>query len=221
MAIHVKPGDPNRCRRHRKDKVRNRVTGEMVCPGCIAEQHYGELVGKTSVGSGKDNKPLAYNFDQRVLVKGKLTKEALLDKIKQVAQDPTLFCELRMRVDRPAGVSKERFGVASHAAAKIPMLNADANQSARGLGVFDPRGANPKLPKLRSEVVLKVKPTTSQTAKAGRNSSFWGVRLWRISSLKYTHGYVITSDLMEDSKPFHSIGQALAAIRKSGWEIVK
>lgn len=220
MAIHLKPGRPDRCLRHKKDKVRNRATGDLVCPGCIAEQHHHELVGKHAIRSGKDHKPIAYNYDHRIVAKG-VTQAALLEKIKEVANNPVLFTELRMKVDRPSGVSKERFGVASHAAAKIPMLNADPNQSSKGLGFYDPRGNNPKLPKLRIELRLRVKPLTSTTAKAGRNSTFWGVRLWTVSSLKYSRGYVITSDLCEDSKPFNSIGQLLAAIKKSGWEVVR
>jgi hypothetical protein len=58
-------------------------------------------------------------------------------------------------------------------------------------------------------------------AKFGRNSAFWGERLWTVFTLRYSRGYVVQTDIGDDSRVFNTMGEVNAAIKASGWEIVR
>lgn len=185
------------------------------CTACL-QQHRGDRVGKVHTVRLRE-KPLAATHDVRLagVVKAGSTTEAL---VRLYNNEPAEFAELMNLVGRPAGVSKERFGIASRAAAKIPMLNADPD-CIRSKGTSDGKPA--RVPKARVEYRLVIKPRTLKNAKLGRNAPFWGERLWLVHSLKFSKGYVITTDTGDETRTFQHEGQLRSAILRSGWEIVR
>lgn len=162
-----------------------------------------------------------YNLTRRP--DGTFTEQAMLDFKKRLFKDDVRMAELETSMRRPAGVSKERFGVAVRAASREPMLNSNPDVIRLGL---DHRNVDASLRKRR---VAKgsiagrpiIKPLTLHNAKYGRNSPFWGEREWIVFTLKYGHGYIVHTDIGDDSSVFPTWGELQSAIRKSGWEIVR
>lgn len=195
------------------------------CLACLSYNQGNDKVGKRK--PSKADKPLPYRFDDRNRVqtdkRGVPTVEALRSFGLTMAKHPERLAELLLETRRPAGVAKERFGVAARKASRTPMINADPKNIGRGLDWYkaqlDERRYSPAKDKVYKRIV--VKPTTLQTAKAGRTSAFWGERLWTVFTLKYSKGYIITTDNGETSKRFPTYGELKSAITKSGWEVVR
>lgn len=200
-------------------KHMDQTTGR--CTACAA-QHAELRVGRFHLRRG--DKPLPYNHDADVTMKVRVghRKEAA-DFLRNVCGDEIRAGQLRLMVERPPGVAKERFGVAVRAAARQPMLNAnpasirhglDANHASR-----EQRQKGVKKAGIAARLVIK--PKTMANAKYGRNSAFWGERLWTVFTLRYSRGYVVQTDIGDDSRVFNTMGEVNAAIKASGWEIVR
>lgn len=188
------------------------------------------LNNHTSVGKAHPklgDKPLRADHDAGYTVTrkpdGTITAEAMEAFIRRLAKDEVRVGELEVAARRPSGVSKERFGIAVRSASRIPMLNADRDAIEMGLD----HSRNGEVLKKRyvpkGGVIdrMVIKPSTLHNAKYGRNSAWWGERLWTIHSLRYGKGYIVTTDIGDDSKVFDSVGALRSAIKKSGWEIIR
>lgn len=165
----------------------------------------------------RENKPLPHDYDVG------LTCRATTKNLKQAQQFLLDLCkdsvrsgQLSLKIRRPSGVSRERFGIATMKAAGEPMLTANPRSISSGLNQQTVKQA-----KARTVHTMVVKPNCLEAAKAGRNSSFWGERAWKVSQLKYSSGYVITTDTGQDSSPFTSLGKLYKAIKESGWDIIE
>ena len=157
------------------------------------------------------------------VVNGKMDAKDFAKALVKIAHDDTRSAALAADARRPRGVDKTRFGIAIRANAREPMLNADRKSVSLGLDYnrLNDFAKTSKVLKHKTEAYIVVKPTCLETAKFGRNSAFWGERLWRIMSLKYAPGFVAVTDTGHDTGRFNSIGELFAAIRKSGWERIK
>jgi hypothetical protein len=170
---------------------------------------------------------LRYDHDSGYTItkspRGLFTASDAAKLLAGIGGDPVKGAELLTMMRRPSGVSKERFGVAVRNNCKEPMLTADASSVRNGLGMTkqSERLTNKSLPKQKLYDNLRIKPFRMSTAKYGRNSAFWGERLWRVYTLKYARGYVVTTDIGDDSRVFPTYGELRAAIKRSGWEIIR
>lgn len=183
------------------------------------------LVGKTR--AGKENLPLRYDYDAGYsLTKrpdGTFDAEHAVKFLERVANDDILRGQVALRDRRPAGVSKERFGVAVRAAAREPMLSANPETVGSGLDwhKVDETLQRKRVAKGLIYKRIVVKPSRLSTARYGRNSAFWGEREWVVYTLKYGRGYIVSTDIGDDSSVFRSYGELQSAIKKSGWQIIR
>lgn len=192
----------------------------QACTKC-AEQHRGERVGKVK-WTGRTDRPLRWDYDSNVVTKT-MTPEAAAAHIRAVAADPMRLVQANLLVRRPPGVSKERFNIAVRAAGGEPMLTAAPSSVRFGLDYnrSQQEQRQKSLPKMGVAERIYVKPKSLKVAKYGRNSAYWSEREWLIFALKYSRGYVVRTDIGDESSCFNSIGLLKAAIRDSGWEIVR
>lgn len=102
-----------------------------------------------------------------------------------------------------------------------PVLTASPKSIRDGIGGKLDYAKNPKLPVFECVATIVVKPNCSQTAKAGRNSAFWGERMWKVYNLKYAKGFCAVTDLTDYTPKFNTMGELMSAIRTSGWDIVR
>lgn len=190
------------------------------CTKC-KEQHAGDRVGKVK-WTGRQDRALRWDHDAGVVTKT-LTPEAAASHMRAVANDPMRMVQANLLVSRPPGVSKERFNIAARAAGGEPMLTASPSSIRFGLDYnrSQQEQRQKALPKMGVAERVYVKPTSLKTAKYGRNSAYWSEREWLIFALKYSKGYVVRTDIGDESSCFNSIGMLKAAIRGSGWEIVR
>jgi len=213
-----------------KNMVRHDHRGEQVrvCAGqCLQcfSQNNSARVGKTLLKAG--DRPLPADYDTGYSITrqadGSFSPEAFTQFKQRLLADEVRWGEAQVAMRRPSNVSKERFGAAVRSAAGDAMLTASPDSIRFGL---DHSKAHEHLNKRRVAKGAKVdqlviKPSTLHNAKYGRNSTFWGERLWTVFSLRYGRGYIVTTELGDDSVVFPSVGQLRSAIKKSGWEIVR
>lgn len=141
----------------------------------------------------------------------------------KVANDEPRAAAIAADQRRPKGTDKFRFGAAIRAAAGEPMLNAHRDSIRLGL---DPRKLQDfnrsKAPAITGDpAYIVVKPTCMMTAKYGRNSAFWGERLWKVYRLKYAPGFLIRTDIGDSTASFKTMGELFSAVNKSGWERIR
>lgn len=167
----------------------------------------------------KENKPLKHDHDAG------LTCRATTKNLKQAQQFLLDLCkdevrsgQLSLKIRRPSGVSKERFGIAAMKAAGEPMLTANPRSIAFGLDLNKVERYTHAKAGMVGRMV--VKPTCLEAAKSGRTSSFWGERVWKVYRLKYSSGYTITTDLGQETPEFASLAKLRKAVTESGWEIL-
>ena len=142
------------------------------------------------------------------------TAEELLARFtKLVAEDK--LDNVLAKARKPKGVSAGRWGIAVRM--KGELLNASAHSVRSGLSYN--RDSQRKTPTLAPVRVVIVKARASKVARLGTKG--WSERYWRISPVRHGPGFLILSDEGTESKVFPSVDDALAAIRASGWEIVK
>lgn len=207
------------CPIHPGDRNLDPNTGR--CTVCHAI-NLGDHVGKTRLRL--QDRPLRHTIDADVTMKAMADNVEEAKKfLKAVTSDPVRASQLYMAAARPRGVSVERFNIACRAAGREPMLNANPESINRGLDYNRAEGDQRKkaLPKAGVAERINVKPSSLKNAKYGRNSAYWGAREWLIFVLKYSRGYVVRTDVGDESSVFRSVGQLKSAIRKSGWEILK
>lgn len=206
------------CHVHPQEKNIDPNTGR--CTVCTAINN-GDHVGKTRLRL--EDRPLRYNVDADVTMKAMANNVEEAKKfLKSVVDDPVRASQLYMASARPKGVSVERFNIACRAAGREPMLNANPESINRGLDYNRAEGDQRKkaLPKGGVAERIKVKPCTLRNAKYGRNSAFWGVREWVVFTLRYGKGYVVRTDVGDESIVFPTVGQLKSATRRSGWDII-
>lgn len=139
-------------------------------------------------------------------------------ELKAILADPVKAAAFMADARRPAGVSKTRYGLALRAATGQPILNAQPRM------VKDALESNASLPTITAggyDSTIVVKPLTGAAAKAGRGSSFWGERAWKIMIPKYGRGFFIRYDTGGDSRVYASRSDLVAAIRRSGFQVIK
>lgn len=207
------------CPIHPGDRHLDPNTGR--CATCQGINN-GERVGKTRLRL--QDRPLRHTIDADVTMKAMADNVEEAKKfLKAITSDPVRASQLYMAAARPKGVSVERFNIACRAAGREPMLNANPESINRGLDYNRAEGDQRKkaLPKAGVVERVAVKPCSLRNAKYGRNSAYWGTREWLIFALKYGKGYVVRTDVGDESMVFPSVGQLKSAIRKSGWEIPK
>lgn len=163
-------------------------------------------------------KPVGY-----ILTGPQVDKGDFRNALVKIGNDETRAAALAADMRRPRGVDKFRFGAAIRAAAREPMLNADRDSIRLGL---DPRHLQDfnrsKAPAVTGEpAYIVVKPREMMTAKYGRNSAFWGERLWRVYRLKYAPGFLCRTDIGDSTTAFKTMGELFSAIERSGWERIK
>lgn len=167
----------------------------------------------------RQNNPLPHDFDADVSCRatGK-NKAQAADFLRRLCADPVRSASLALLVNRPAGVSKERFQIAARAAGREPMLTANPESVRLGLNRLE---SNPRVSKgqLYKRVILK--PRTLANAKLGHPGGFWGERMWSVFRLKYSNKFVVVTDTGDETKLFNSYGEIRSALTKSGWEIVR
>jgi hypothetical protein len=153
----------------------------------------------------------------------KLDPEDFERTLKIISHDEVRAASLAADARRPRGTDKVRFGVAIRAAAREPMLNADRDSIRLGLDYRKLEDyAKSKAPAVTGDpAYIVVKPTCGQTAKYGRNSTFWGERLWKVYRLKYASGFVARTDVGHTTKHFPTMGELLSAIEQSGWTRIR
>ena len=194
------------------------------CSACD-HQHHGERVGRRA--RVKRDNPLQYNHDAAITVPkdktGRIRPGALAELLTAMGKDPARLAMLEAASRRPAGVSKERFQIAIRASVQEPMLTAHKRSVEKGLDFkhLDESNRKSRVPKGPVYAKLVVRPLALRNAKHGRTSPFWGERLWYVRTLKYASGYVITTDIGDDSRTFPTFGELKSAITKSGWEVVR
>lgn len=149
-----------------------------------------------------------------------LSSEGLPALLERMMDDPTFAADIHHQLRRPRGVNKREHGISGRKAVAEPMLNAKPDSVARGLAYREPSHKD-RLVKGALYDRLVVKPTCIASAKAEHSSPFWGERLWNIYTLRYARGFVIVTDKGSESMVFHSYGELKAAVRKSGWEILR
>lgn len=191
------------------------------CAYCHAINN-GDRVGKTRLP--REDRPLRHDYDADVKMHVlPHNQAAAAEWLRRIAKDPIRLAQLELMGRRMPGVSKERFNIAARSAVREPMLNADPQSIRNGLNFNRSAGkvAGRRVAKQSVAARLVIKPVTLQNAKYGRNSPFWGERLWTVFTLKYSKGYVVQTDIGDDSIVFRTQGELHAAIKKSGWEIVR
>ena len=104
---------------------------------------------------------------------GTFDREAGLAFLKRIASDEVLASQVMLKQRRPAGVSKERFGVAVRAASREPMLAANPESIASGLDWKHADETVKKRSVAKGGIFKRivVKPASLRTAKYGRNSA--------------------------------------------------
>lgn len=160
---------------------------------------------------------------QGYIVTGHSTPEDAAAFAKRVGNDPIRAAALAADARRPYGASKERHSIALRQAAREPMLSANPESLRLGLdanrAVEYIRKHRPMLSQNVSTII--VKPDCLMTAKYGRNSAYWGDRLWNIWSLKYAKGFLAVTDIRDYTRSFFTVGELIAAVKASGWKIVR
>jgi hypothetical protein len=146
--------------------------------------------------------------------------EKLEDVIARHRAAIAMSLEYALAARRPKGVDKAKFGMATTKAAREPMLNAHPQSITRGLLYKEPSN---KHRQAKGEVYkrLIIKPLTADNAKLGRKNGWWGERTWIVYTLKYAHGFVLVTDLGQETSKFNSYGELRSAINKSGWQILR
>lgn len=141
----------------------------------------------------------------------------------KISHDETRAAAIAADARRPRGTDKARFGIAIRAAAREPMLNADRDSIRLGLDYSKLEDyAKSKAPAVSGDpAYIVVKPTCAKTAKYGRNSTFWGERLWKVYRLKYASGFVARTDVGHTTARFNTMGELFSALEQSGWTRVK
>lgn len=138
-------------------------------------------------------------------------------ELKSILADPVKAAAFMADARRPSGVSKERHGLALRIATGQPILNAQPRMVKDALE----SNALPTITAGGFDSTLIVKPLTGAAAKAGRSSSFWGERAWKIMVPKYGRGFFIRYDTGGDSRVYPSRSELVSAIRRSGFQVIK
>ena len=151
---------------------------------------------------------------------GRFNPKAAQSIVERMFKDPVYAAEIEHALRKPQKVDRFRHGAAGRAAAGIPMLNASKDSIANGLNYHE-HGHKDNKPKGALYGRIVVKPTTVATAKLGHPGGFWGERTWSIYNLKYAAGFVAVTDKGQETSHFNTIGELMAAVGKSGWEVVR
>lgn len=150
----------------------------------------------------------------------RLTIEDYPVLLQRMADDPIYAADILHQMRRPKRGNATRHKISGRHAVREPMLNASVNSVANGLQYREPEYKD-RVIKAGVYDTLVVKPTSSNTAKLERTSSFWGERTWKVYTLRYSKGYVLVTDKGSESRVFPTYGELKAAVRKSGWEIIR
>lgn len=191
---------------------------EMPCHACAH-------INLTAPGKGRRQRlredqpyrPAGY------IVTGDVDQKDLERFIKRIGDDPVRLAEMQANARRPFGQDRARWGMALTTNARIPVLTANPESIRLGLDASrSDEYIRKHRPALFQRVAsLVVKPTCIKTAKYGRNSPFWGDRLWGMFNLKYAKGFLCVTDLHDYTSTFRTHGELLAAVEQSGWKIVR
>lgn len=138
-------------------------------------------------------------------------------ELRAILADPVKSAAYFADGRRAPGTSKTRHGLALRVATGEPILNANPRQVKGALE----SNALPTITAGGFDSTVIVKPLTGAAAKAGRSSSFWGERAWKIMVPKYGRGFFIRYDTGGDSRVYASRSDLVAAIRRSGFQIIR
>lgn len=151
---------------------------------------------------------------------GRFNPRAAKSIVERMLNDPVYKAEIEHALRKPVNVDRFKHGAAGRAAAGIPMLNASKDSIAQGLN-YREHGHKDNKPKGALFGRIVVKPTSVATAKLDHPGGFWGERTWSIYNLKYAPGVVAVTDHGKQTASFPTVGELMAAIGKSGWEVTR
>lgn len=144
----------------------------------------------------------------------------IAEVLQRAADDPVYAADLMHSLRRPRRVDRAKHEISGRAAVRQPMLNGPKDSLESALKYREP-DVKTRVPKLKREWYMIVKPASLQAARAETGASNWVERRWDVYSLKYAPGFVIVTDKGAESRTFPSRGELLSAVTKSGWEIVR